>query len=699
MRFIGSKENLLSFIDKVIKQVGVNGNTICDIFSGTVSVAKNFKRKGYTIISNDNLYFSYLIQKTYIENNTIPQFSGLASWLKHQSTYDSRRSNFQNAVDYLNNMRGIKDYIFNNYAPSGEFERMYLTDQNAQKADAIQLTISDWDKEGLISDIEKTILKTCLVEAVPFVSNISGTYGAFLKSWDKRAFNTLTLLIPELITSNNPHSCFNKDANDLIREIETDILYLDPPYNTRQYISNYHVLETIARNDKIKLKGKTGLRTDESLHKSKYSQKAYCVEAFEDLIENARTNYILMSYNSEGIIPENDIERIFRNKGKNYTKFQKAYRRFKSNSKKITDSCINEYIYFAESPKITYHPMPNLKETSPMVSEESSKQLPLFNVREGDKVGKLGVSYGSRGIYDVRNELNDLTGKEWVYHTNSIEVVQSSQEDLNLYKFIIELLETRYSTKGKEGFSHDLRSKNPSPKPPQLMKSLIEFFTKEGGWILDPFMGVGGTLLGASLINRNAVGIDLSKEYIGIYKRVCMREGLKEQVTVIGDSQLVDTYPEVTGRNFDMILTDPPYSDMMLRNKTGEAAKKKRNTEPTPFTNMSNDIGNKPLPVYLNDLKAIIEKCLKYLKNRGYVLIFTKDIQPTKDYTGMLHADIIKKLVEIQGLEFKGYKIWFDKTVNLYPYGYPFAYVSHQLHQFILIFRKELEAKRNSINI
>lgn len=688
MRFIGNKENLIFFIESVIQEMDVKGRIFFDIFSGTTKVAQHFKKKGYHIISNDNLYFSYILQKTYIENNTTPKFLYLTQWLKQKKTYDNHITEIENVINFLNNVKGIKDYAFENYAPSGKYQRMYFSDENAQKIDGILQTILWWKQNNLISEMEETILKTALVEAIPFVSNISGTYGAYLKSWDKRAFKSLTLKVPQFILSTNQHYCFQEDANELIRNIEADILYLDPPYNTRQYISNYHILETIAKNDKMELKGKTGLRKDDYLYKSKFSQRNVCVEALEDLILNAKANYILMSYNSEGIIPEAEIERIFRKKGRNYTKFEESYRRFKSNSNIPSKRGVVEYIYFIEMPLQKYYNInyDKIKEQVLKVSE----QLDLFHTeRESSKLGKYGIDYGERGIYDKRNKLNNLTGREWIYRTNSIESVQSTEQDIELYKFIMEVWETKYSTKGEEGFSHSLRSKHPSPKPPQLMKKLIEFFTKENDWILDPFMGVGGTLLGASLANRNSVGIDLSQDYIEIYKQVCQREGLRQQTTIVDNSKNIDEIPQVTQRIFDLILTDPPYGDMMIRRKTGEAVKKKKNTAPTPFTNDSEDIGNKPLPVFLEELKDIIEKSLKYLKNKGYLLVFTKDFQPSDEYSGLLHSDIVNKLLEIEQLKFKGYKIWYDKTVNLYPYGYPFAYVSNQLHQFILIFRKE----------
>lgn len=272
--------------------------------------------------------------------------------------------------------------------------------------------------------------------------------------------------------------------------------------------------------------------------------------------------------------------------------------------------------------------------------------------------------------YDIRNNLNNLSGRRWIFFLNTIEV-------------------TNYPTSGEESYGHKLRRIHPSPKPPQLMKSIIEFFTKEGGWVLDPFMGVGGTLLGASLCKRNAVGIDISKEYIETYNKVTEHLGLKKQISIIDDARNMPDILNNLGEFFDLILTDPPYCNMQARPKTGEKAKRNGRKYATPFTTDERDIGNIDYDLYLNELKNIIEKSLLYLKKGRYVVIFTKDLQPTKDKHNMLHADVVSVLSAIKNLKFRGYKIWFDKAQNLYPFGYPFDYVSNQFHQFILIFRKD----------
>src|SRR5689334_3897693 len=152
---------------------------------------------------------------------------------------------------------------------------------------------------------------------------------------------------------------------------------------------------------------------------------------------------------------------------------------------------------------------------------------------------------------DPRNKLNDLSGREWTYALRSV-------------------LATRYPTNGAEGYAHALRRAHPSPKPPQLMAELIRFFTKKGGRVLDPFAGVGGTLLACAMEGRHGVGIELSPEYAAIYQQVCAELDLAPQTVIIGDARAPATYMALPDEPFDVILTDPPYAQMMAKPKTGE---------------------------------------------------------------------------------------------------------------------------------
>lgn len=272
---------------------------------------------------------------------------------------------------------------------------------------------------------------------------------------------------------------------------------------------------------------------------------------------------------------------------------------------------------------------------------------------------------------DPRNKLNDMTGREWTYALRSV-------------------IATRYPTRGEGGYAHALRRMHPSPKPPQLMAELIRFFSKRGGRVLDPFAGVGGTLLACALEDRYGVGVELSAEYAAIYAAVCAELALAPQTLVVGDARRVGDYEQLHGVPFDLILTDPPYAQMMAKPKTGER-KKRGQGDATPFTSDPADLGNLDYDAFLAELRGIFAASVALLKPRGYLVLFTKDIQPTREHHNMLHADIVNELVHIPELAFRGYRIWHDMSQNLYPFGYPFAFVANQVHQFILVFRKEAE--------
>lgn len=291
----------------------------------------------------------------------------------------------------------------------------------------------------------------------------------------------------------------------------------------------------------------------------------------------------------------------------------------------------------------------------------------------GESKSVIQTSDGRK--YHLKNPLNDLSGGEWTFFLNSV-------------------ISTRYSTGGEEGFAHHIRKIHPSPKPPQLMRDIIKFFTKENELVFDYFMGVGGTLLGASLSNRRAVGIDLEDRYIQAYKEASKELGLKLQHTIQGDSIEILRNPSkldsiTNGEKFSLVLIDPPYGDMMARKKTGETAKKGKDTSATPFTNLDTDLGNFTWEKFRTVFRQSVIDAMKLLKNKGHLVVFIKDLQPSGDQPNLLHADMIHDLSKVDGLNYLGTKIWADLGVNLYPYGYPYSYVSNQIHQYILIFRKE----------
>jgi len=344
LRYIGSKERLLDFIYSVALYHNIDSGIFFDIFSGTGVVGRHFKKKGFNVISNDNLFFSYVLQYVYIQMNDYPEFKGLSI------NGDSNIERCANVIDYLNNLQGKKDFVFENYSPGGSSQRMYFTEENAKKIDAIRCQIENWKINGFIDVSEYYFLICSLVEAVPFVSNIAGVYGAYLKCWDPRAFKKIELNMPGVIISGKCSVSFNEDANKLAKEIFCDLLYIDPPYNERQYITNYHVLETIARWDYPDVYGKTGLRPYDG-QKSDYCYKQKAGAALEDLILSVSAEHIIMSYNSEGIISREQIVAILEKKGKVYS-HEQDYRRYRSDvdsdkrNYKVKNDQVKELIFY-----------------------------------------------------------------------------------------------------------------------------------------------------------------------------------------------------------------------------------------------------------------------------------------------------------------------------------------------------------------
>lgn len=229
-------------------------------------------------------------------------------------------------LDYLNTLNGVEGYFFDNYAPSGKFKRQYFSDKNAKKIDAISDCLSNWKK---ILPVDKfNFLNGIFMCSVDKVSNTSGTYGAYLKIWRSMALKELVLEKP-LISSKGINYIVQDDVLNFVKTYkEFDIIYLDPPYNKRQYASNFHVLENIVVNDKTELKGKTGLR-DYSNQKSDYCIKNKVLSSFTELVKNMDTKYIVMSYSTEGLLTEKEILDVLSIRG-NVTVYRNEYRRFKT---------------------------------------------------------------------------------------------------------------------------------------------------------------------------------------------------------------------------------------------------------------------------------------------------------------------------------------------------------------------------------
>ena len=343
---------------------------------------------------------------------------------------------------------------------------------------------------------------------------------------------------------------------------------------------------------------------------------------------------------------------------------------------KQVKSTLNSY---KEKNKIAREQYKNAVPFSEVYESTVSLNLPAWVLKKIDSARIFGDSkqmliFPDGEKYQINNPLNNLSGGDWLNFTTSV-------------------FSTFYTTNGKDSYAHDIRKIHPSPKPPQLMKEIIEFFTKENELVFDYFMGVGGSLLGAGLCNRKAIGIDLNEKYIEAYKNAAKEIGVNIFSTKCGDClEILNNEKEMNSllrdEKISLVLIDPPYANMMSKEKTGGDIAVYGN-KATPFTNDERDFGNLNQTVFFDSLKQSVELVFPYIKKHGYIVIFIKDLQPNKKELNLLHADIIEKLNEIPNLNYKGLRIWADNSAKLFPYGYPFSFVANQIHQYILVFRKE----------
>lgn len=312
MNYIGSKQKLAPWIKSVVEDV-FNGDLkeaiFADIFAGTGQVARYFKKHVKKIIVNDLEKYSFLLNSHYI-GNTIQIIEPKISTISKEGL------------------------IFNNFSPNSSLNRKYFTEYNAKIIDGIRIEIENQFDVKIIDMKQYYWALASLIEASDKVANTASVYGAFLKEFKKSALKTLDFkLVPYEIT-NQKNEIYQEDANKLITKISGDVLYLDPPYNSRQYGANYHVLNRIADNISFESTKITGL-TD--YNKSNYCKKDKVFQEFDYLIKNADFKYIFISYNNEGLIKESEFKDILKKYGQ-YSLYQKEYKRFKADSKRLNQS-------------------------------------------------------------------------------------------------------------------------------------------------------------------------------------------------------------------------------------------------------------------------------------------------------------------------------------------------------------------------
>lgn len=352
MNYIGSKLSLLGFLEKVYREIADGTEKVfTDMFAGTGAVGRLFKKLGLRVIANDLQYYAFILNKAYLELNEQPTFNGLRDKFRNEiNKYKALSANADSVKEvlfFINNLPGKKGFIAQNYSPIGN--RFYYTQENAEKTDAIRQAIDEWKHSGLITEQEYFYILCSLIEAIDSVANTACVYEAYLKNFKRTATKSLKLKPLELVNHVFGCKAYNMDSNKLVNEIETDILYLDPPYNERQYSSNYHMLDTIALYDNPQIKGITGMR--DNYNRSLYCNKRKVKEAFKELILKAKTKHILLSYNDEGLMNIEDVYKILSLRGEPKT-FKTKYNRFKAdNGREYKRDSTIEFIHYVKVTK------------------------------------------------------------------------------------------------------------------------------------------------------------------------------------------------------------------------------------------------------------------------------------------------------------------------------------------------------------
>ena len=317
-RYLGNKYKLLPFIKSVVSSECEGIETVADIFSGTGAVASAFSER--TVITNDIMFSNYICNFAW--------FSPLK--------YDS--SKVENIIDEYNSLSIMEE----NYMTEN-FSNAYFSHDDCSKIGYIRQDIEDKYNQKIINKREYALLITSLLYAMDKIAKTCGHYDAFRQSVDFDLHLDMLLPLASLKNSKK-NKCYNIDSNILSRKINADLVYIDPPYNSRQYCDTYHLLENVARWKKPEVFG-VAKKMDRTELKSKYCTKEATI-AFEDLVSHLNCKYILLSYNnmaekgnerSNARITDNDIMRILASKGE-VRIFSEKYKAFTAGMSNRSDN-------------------------------------------------------------------------------------------------------------------------------------------------------------------------------------------------------------------------------------------------------------------------------------------------------------------------------------------------------------------------
>lgn len=311
-RYLGNKYRILTFIKQIISENCGDFESFADIFAGTGAVSSAYTDK--ILYTNDILYSNYLCHLT---------------WFSDEAFDISKIENYINL--YNSEISFEENYMTQNFSGT------YFSDKVCSKIGFIRENIENESRSGKINIRERAMLITSLLYGIDKIANTCGHYDAYRKNAELP--ESFTMCVPEPNENLKHNHCFNEDTNELVKKISADVVYIDPPYNSRQYCDAYHLIENIARWEKPEVFG-IAKKMDRTSLKSKYCTRE-APAAFEDLIKNITAKYIVVSYNnmakkgndrSNARISDSQILETLENKGdvKTFSQPLKAFTTGKS---------------------------------------------------------------------------------------------------------------------------------------------------------------------------------------------------------------------------------------------------------------------------------------------------------------------------------------------------------------------------------
>jgi adenine-specific DNA-methyltransferase len=316
MRYIGNKTKLLPFLRRAIARLGIAPGVVHDAFAGTATVGRALKADGWRVHSSDLMTYSYVMQRAYVVASRVDSFRHLAkvdSLVRAALTNRGRERVAAIAEHLTTGVSPIDGFFARNFSPAGG--RMYFTDENARRIDAARTTLHEWYAAGVVGDDTFYVLLAAIIEGADRVANTAGVYAAYIKKWQPNALRPFSIVAEPPVPSRARSVAHQADAIQVAGALgPIDLLYVDPPYNSRQYAGYYHVPELIARgwfDDAVELRGKTGLIADRQ-QRSAWCSRRHAPGALRDLLAATGARHVLVSYNSEGVIEDRVLRDILR---------------------------------------------------------------------------------------------------------------------------------------------------------------------------------------------------------------------------------------------------------------------------------------------------------------------------------------------------------------------------------------------------